>query len=218
MAHFKLRGVMDLKKFNRFLILFVVAISLIFGGTKAYAQSQTYTVVRGDTMWKIAVRYQVGVSEIISANPQISNPAMIYPGQKVTIPLQTDIKAIESKVHTLVNQQRAKAGLSPLSYNWELARVARYKSIDMMNKNYFSHTSPTYGSPFNMMENFGIRFSAAGENIAMGQRTPEEVMNAWMNSPGHRANILSNNYTQIGVGFAKDKNGRTYWTQMFIRP
>lgn len=88
----------------------------------------------------------------------------------------------------------------------------------MINKNYFSHTSPTYGSPFNMMESFGLRFSAAGENIAMGQRTPVEVVNAWMNSPGHRSNILSPNFTQIGVGLAKNKNGICYWTQMFIKP
>lgn len=185
---------------------------------KASAATKIHTVVPGDSMWKIAVRYQVGLSEIIAANPQIKNPALIYPGQKITVPLLTDVKAIENKVAQLVNQERAKKGLPALKYNWEVARVARYKSADMANKKYFSHTSPTYGSPFNMMENFGIRFSSAGENIAMGQRTPEEVMNSWMNSPGHRANILSGSFTQIGVGYAKDKNGRIYWTQMFIRP
>jgi uncharacterized protein YkwD len=87
----------------------------------------------------------------------------------------------------------------------------------MVDKGYFSHTSPTYGSPFKMMESFGIRFSAAGENIAMGMRTPAEVMNAWMNSPGHRNNILNNSFNEIGVGLAKDSKGRQYWTQMFIK-
>jgi uncharacterized YkwD family protein/spore coat assembly protein SafA len=168
-------------------------------------------------MWKIAVKYQVGISEIISANPQIKNPSMIYPGQIINIPAQASVKSIELKVVELVNKVRAQHGLQILTNNWQLERVARFKSADMMNKNYFSHTSPTYGSPFTMMENFGIRFSAAGENIAMGQRTPEQVMNDWMNSPGHRANILSPNYNQIGVGLAQDGGGRTYWTQMFIK-
>ena len=68
-----------------------------------------------------------------------------------------------------------------------------------------------------MMKQFGIRYSAAGENIAKGQNSPEAVMNAWMNSSGHRANILSNNYDQLGVGYETDKNGNTYWVQMFIK-
>jgi len=196
----------------------LIALSVfVVGSVTSSAQNKVHTVVYGDSMWKIAVKYQVGLSEIISANPHIKNPSLIYPGQKITIPLQTDIKTIESNVVKLVNQERAKNGLGPLKENWELSRVARYKSADMAKKNYFSHNSPTYGSPFRMMENFGIKYSAAGENIAKGQRTPEEVMKAWMNSPGHRANILSNNFTQIGVGYAKDSKGVAYWTQMFIR-
>ncbi|WP_242664935.1 CAP domain-containing protein, partial [Geobacillus zalihae] len=79
---------------------------------------------------------------------------------------------------------------------------------------YFSHNSPTYGSPFEMMKKFGISYTAAGENIAKGQRTPQEVVNAWMNSEGHRANILNKNFTHIGVGF--EENGYI-WTQQFIR-
>ena len=102
--------------------------------------------------------------------------------------------------------------------NWQLSRIARYKSADMATKNYFSHTSPTYGSPFKMMESFGIRYSSAGENLAYGQKTPQQVMTAWMNSPGHRSNIMSPSFSQIGVGYATNKNGVPYWTQMFIRP
>jgi len=169
-------------------------------------------------MWKIANKYQVGISEIVSANPQIKNSSLIYPGEKLNIPNIKDVIAIETEVVKLVNQQRAKSGLAPLKQNWQLSRVARYKSQDMIDKNYFSHQSPTYGSPFNMMESFGLHFSSAGENIAMGQRTAAEVMNSWMNSPGHKANILNPSYTEIGVGLAKDKNGNCYWTQMFIKP
>ena len=197
-----------------FLIL-VLALLLAF---PAYAQTKTHTVKSGDTMWKIAVKYQVGISEIISANPQIKNPNLIYPGQKINIPNIDDVKTLENEVIKLVNAERSKRGLQTLTANWEVSRVARYKSQDMAKKGYFSHTSPTYGSPFAMMESFGIKYSAAGENIAKGQRTPQEVMNAWMNSAGHRSNILSPSYTQIGVGVAKDSAGRYYWTQMFIKP
>ncbi len=198
-------------------------ISLIFlfvfmFSVNVFAQSQTYIVKSGDTMWKIASKYQVGTSEIIAANPQVKNPALIYPGQKLTIPSLDGVKAQENEVIRLVNVERAKAGLQALTQNWQLSRVARYKSQDMIDKGYFAHNSPTYGSPFKMMESFGIRYSAAGENIAMGQQSPAQVMNAWMNSPGHRNNIMSPSFSQIGVGLAKDRNGRMYWTQMFIKP
>ncbi|WP_458415299.1 SafA/ExsA family spore coat assembly protein [Schinkia sp. CFF1] len=194
-----------------FLIVFVAAVT-------GNAQTQdTYIVQRGDSMWKIAVKYQIGLSEIIQANPQIKNPAMIYPGQKLTIPLIDATKSIESQVIQLTNQQRAKYGLPALKANWELSRVARFKATDMRDKNYFSHTSPTYGSPFTMMKNFGISYSAAAENIAAGQATPQEVVNAWMNSPGHRQNILDSRMTQIGVGYAKGGSYRHYWSQMFIK-
>lgn len=191
---------------------------IVFTAASVSAATTTYTVKSGDSLWKIAVKYQIGISEIIAANPGIKNPSLIYPGQKIQIPNIDSIKALENEVIQLVNAERAKRGLPALTANWEVGRVARYKSQDMINKGYFSHNSPTYGTPFNMMENFGIKFSAAGENIAYGQRTPQEVMNAWMNSPGHRNNILSTSYTQIGVGLAKTSSGVCYWTQMFIKP
>ncbi|WMJ85234.1 SafA/ExsA family spore coat assembly protein [Oscillospiraceae bacterium MB24-C1] len=178
------------------------------------ANTTSYTVVKGDCMWKIAVKCQVGTSEIISANPQIKNPNLIYPGQVLSIPtLSNTVTEYETEVVRLVNIERAKNGLKPLTMNWELSRVARYKSQDMHDKGYFSHTSPTYGSPFNMMTNFGISYRAAGENIAMGYSTPQAVVTGWMNSPGHRANILKSSFTQIGVGYVPSGN---YWTQMFI--
>ncbi|KMJ58716.1 hypothetical protein AB685_11015 [Bacillus sp. LL01] len=167
-------------------------------------------------MWKIAVKYQVGVSELIAANSTVKNPDLIYPGQRITIPEKGEGQTQEEQVATLVNQERAKHGLKPLKLNWELSRVARYKSQDMIDKRYFSHTSPTYGSPFDMIRNFGISYRTAGENIAAGQKTPQEVMNAWMNSEGHRKNILSSQYTEIGVGYAKGGQYGHYWTQMFI--
>ncbi|QOX65875.1 serine protease [Anoxybacterium hadale] len=133
----------------------------------------------------------------------------------------TDNAAIgdyEQQVVDLVNKERAAAGLSALKVNTKLASVAETKAEDLRDKNYFSHTSPTYGSPFDMMKQFGITYTAAGENIAKGQKTPSAVMNGWMNSEGHRANILNSSYTEIGVGYVTDSNGNTYWVQMFIRP
>lgn len=174
----------------------------------------THKVVRGDTMWKIAVKYEVGLSEIKGANPQISNPDLIYPGQVLNIPtLDASVSSYESEVVRLVNEIRVENGLKPLTHDWELSRVARYKSQDMKDNGYFSHTSPVYGSPFQMIKNFGISYRSAGENIARGQSTPQAVVNAWMNSSGHRANILNSSYTHIGVGYVA--SGR-YWTQMFI--
>ena len=124
----------------------------------------------------------------------------------------------EQQVVTLVNKERAAAGLSALTVNSTLANVAETKAADLRDENYFDHQSPKYGSPFDMMHSFGITYSYAGENIAKGQRTPDEVMNGWMNSPGHKANILNANYTQIGVGYVTDSSGTGYWVQEFIRP
>ena len=175
----------------------------------------THKVVSGDSMWKIAVKYEVGLSEIINANPHISDPALIYPGQIITIPtLESGVRNYEKEVIRLVNQIRAERGLGTLTEDWELSRVARIKSHDMKDNNYFSHTSPVYGSPFQMMKSFGISYKSAAENIARGQATPQAVVNAWMNSSGHRANILNSSYNKIGVGYVE--NGK-YWTQMFIR-
>ncbi|MBO5059529.1 MAG: SafA/ExsA family spore coat assembly protein [Clostridia bacterium] len=175
----------------------------------------THTVVSGDSMWKIAVKYEVGLSELKSANPHITNPELIYPGQVITIPsVDSTVLEYENEVIRLVNEIRVKNGLNKLTADWELSRVARYKSQDMKDNNYFSHTSPIYGSPFEMIKNFGISYRSAAENIAKGQATPQAVVNAWMNSSGHRANILNASYTKIGVGYVA--NGK-YWTQMFIR-
>ena len=201
-----------MKKLLAAAIISLQAFILINAGALAAAQS--HKVVPGDTMWKIAVKYQVGLSEIIEANPQISNPELIYPGQIIKIPAKdTDVTSYEHEVVRLVNEIRVKNGLKTLTEDWELSRVARYKSQDMKDNNYFSHTSPVYGSPFEMMKSFGISYRHAAENIAKGQSTPQAVVNSWMNSSGHRANILNSSYTKIGVGYVKSGH---YWTQMFI--
>ena len=190
----------------------VLGASLVF--SPAFADNVKHTVVNGDTMWKIARRYEVGLDELIAANPQIADPDLIYPDQIITIPSKdAAVLSVEEEVVRLVNAERQKNGLSPLTLDWELSRVARYKSQDMRDRGYFSHQSPTYGSPFDMMRSFGISYRTAGENIAKGYRSAAEVVSAWMNSSGHRANILNAGFTKIGVGYVADGN---YWTQMFI--
>ncbi|GAE92433.1 transporter [Gracilibacillus boraciitolerans JCM 21714] len=133
------------------------------------------------------------------------------------IPDHSQIADFELKVLTLVNEERSKKGISELKLDTALSDVAREKSKDMLLNGYFSHTSPTYGSPFDMMQHFNILYRSAGENIAAGQTTPSSVMTAWMNSEGHRKNILRESYTHIGIGFAEGEQGyKYYWTQMFI--
>lgn len=127
----------------------------------------------------------------------------------------TSNSGYEQKVVQLVNAERQKNGLPSLSMSSSISGVARTKSRDMATNNYFAHQSPTYGSAGDMLKQSGIGFSAWGENIASGQRSPEAVVNAWMNSPGHRANILSPDFGKIGVGYVTNSNGTPYWTQIF---
>ncbi|MBG9784863.1 SafA/ExsA family spore coat assembly protein [Shouchella lehensis] len=206
-----------MKTLLTFFTTLLLSVTLVYGFSSEAKAASTHTVQSGDTMWKIAVRYQVGVQEIIDANPQLSNPNVIHPGQTIQLPIQqSQGQSIEKEVVRLVNEERAKHGLQPLKENWELSRVARFKSADMRDKNYFSHTSPTYGSPHQMIRDFGIQYRASGENIAAGQTSAQAVFQSWMNSSGHRQNILSPTYTEIGVGYAEGGSYRHYWTQMFI--
>ncbi|MDN4607639.1 CAP domain-containing protein [Sporosarcina highlanderae] len=126
----------------------------------------------------------------------------------------TSVSAIEKAVLDLTNVERQKAGLKPLQIDEKLMASARQKSADMSKNNYFDHNSPTYGSPFDQMKANGVSYRSAAENIAMGQRSAEEVVKAWMESPGHRQNILTPEFTHIGIGFVQNGN---YWTQQFIQ-
>ncbi len=119
---------------------------------------------------------------------------------------------------TLVNQQRAKAGCPALTRDSRLATAARAHSADMAAHGYFDHTTPSGVSAAQRITNAGYRWSSMGENIAEGQRTPADVMAAWMNSAGHRANILNCGYRNIGVGLAYDSHHTPFWTQDFAAP
>jgi uncharacterized YkwD family protein len=144
---------------------------------------------------------------------QQAQPKQQTPTQQQQAQVPAGISQYAQQVIELTNKERARAGLPALKADAQLSNVAQKKSQDMQQNHYFSHTSPTYGSPFDMMRDFGVTYKTAGENIAQGQRTPQEVVTAWMNSPGHRANILNKQFTHIGVGFEQAGN---HWTQMFI--
>jgi len=201
------------KKFICALIILAALLSTVVS-----AETKTHTVVEGETIWKIAQKYEISVDELIKANSQIKDRDYIEVGDKITIPEIKSLSVLENEVIKLVNEEREKYGLPALVKNQELCRIARMKAYDMIENNYFAHNSPIYGSPFNMMEHEGLNFSSAAENIGMGQRTAAEIMKSWMDSPGHRANILSKTVTNIGVGAAKAANGTLYWSQLFIKP
>lgn len=226
---------------KKLIALYVVALSLVIGlPTHAFAQS--CNVQKGDSMWSISQKYHVLFKEVLKLNQHFKDKDLIHPNDKVELPdgstgsdtnegskddnIQEDenetIDRGESsqanEVLKLVNEERKKQGLSSLTLSSKLTSIATTKAKDMAVNKYFSHQSPTYGSPFEMLQQFGVSYRSAGENIAGGQKTAKEVMNSWMNSSGHRANILSKNYTQLGVGYYQGGSYGTYWVQMFIKP
>ena len=127
----------------------------------------------------------------------------------------SQLTADEQEVFDLINTKRVANGLSALKINDELQNVARIKAQDMVNNNYFSHTSPTYGSPFDMIKSFGISYKTAGENIA-GNSSNSAAVNAWMNSEGHRANILNSSFNYTGIGIVSNPKYGKIYVQMFM--
>jgi uncharacterized YkwD family protein len=203
--------------------------SIIYPGQTVYipSSSKNYTVKSGDTLYKIASASNVSLWAMQKINPQLKQINLVYPGQVLDVPTtsapkttpapkptpapsKSSVGSYATQVSQLVNQERQKAGLAPLTLDAELSNVAMAKAKDMIQNNYFDHNSPTYGSPFDMMRSFGIDYTAAGENIAKGQTSPQAVMTDWMNSPGHKQNILSSNYDSIGVAYYQGA-----WVQLF---
>ena len=201
------------KKFRN--ILSLGAITMLTASSMLPVNALSKTCYKKVMTTKSVYIYVNGVKYKLPLTPSCPN----VPSKPESTPEQkpsTDFSSYQQQVLDLVNAERTKRGISALTLDSNLSSVATKKSQDMVNKNYFDHTSPTYGSPFDMMKQFGISYRTAGENIAKGQKTPQEVVTAWMNSEGHRKNILNPNFTNLGVGIAKDSKGTTYWTQMFI--
>lgn len=222
-------------------VLKTVTLSLLIFGLATPAAAQHCTVKQGDSMWRIAKRYHVNFHHLKGLNNHFKDHNVIYPNDKVELPngsegnstnenSQTDniehgnseadrtetSQALE--VLNLVNAERKKQGLKELVLSHNLNGIATEKAKDMRDKNYFSHESPTYGSPFEMLQQFGVHYSYAGENIAAGQKTAQQVMTDWLNSSGHRANILNKNYTELGVGYVEGGSYGSYWVQLFVKP
>ena len=218
----------------------IVMMFLIFGAMATPASAQHCDVRNGDSMWRIAKRYHVLFHDVLRLNQHFKDQNMIHPNDEIELPDgntgettnqshdgsgdssetpdRSEITDQAKQVLNLVNQERAKQNLPALTLNQKLTNVATIKAKDMRDNKYFDHQSPTYGSPFDMMKKFGVSYSYAGENIAAGQKTASDVMNSWMNSSGHRANILNKNYTQIGIGYVTGGSYGTYWVQQFIKP
>ena len=121
----------------------------------------------------------------------------------------------EKEVFDLINKQRTNNGLKALNIDSEVQKVARIKAQDMVNNNYFSHTSPTYGSPFDMLKKFSVSYKTAGENIA-GNSSNSAAVTAWMNSSGHKVNILNSSFNYTGIGVVSSSKYGKIYVQMFI--
>lgn len=127
----------------------------------------------------------------------------------------SNMNSDEKEAFDLINKQRTNNGLAALKNDSEVQRVARIKAQDMVNNNYFSHTSPTYGSPFDMLKSFKISYKTAGENIA-GNSSNSSAVTAWMNSSGHKANILNSNFNYTGIGVVSSPKYGKMYVQLFI--
>lgn len=175
-------------------------------------QRHTYIRICGD-WWEIPLR----PGEELPAQPpeEETPPAEEAPPQEEPdAPEESGgVQEAAEAVASLVNAARRDAGLSELELDADLCAAAQARAQEIAQS--FSHTRPDGSSCFTILEEFGISYRAAGENIAMGQRTPEEVMDGWMNSSGHRANILNGTFTSIGVGYYVDGAGAAHWVQIF---
>ena len=223
----------------RKILLMLLSVPLFFGIFNAQASAQHHCIVqKGDSMWKIALRYKVPFNEILRLNKHYIDPHMIHPLDKILLPdgssgsettqhsdfddissdeqpiSESDVSQQAQAVLSLVNAERSKNGLSSLTLSSKLTAVANEKARDMAENNYFSHESPTYGSPFQMLQQYGIRYRTAGENIAKGYKTPAAVVEGWMNSPGHKQNILNASYSAGAMG-CYYYNGSYYWVNNF---
>ncbi|WP_176223972.1 CAP domain-containing protein [Thalassobacillus devorans] len=193
----------------------LVFICLLFSATENQvdAKTMTYHVKPGDTMWKISLRYNLSFRDFKASNTHIEKPEVIFPGDQLLIPS----KDLTDTVVRLTNEARSQKGIKPVRIDGALQGVAAVKAEDMADNGYFSHQSPTYGSPFEMLRAFNIDYERASENIASVSFSPEEVVSQWLEHPGHQQNILNPRMTHIGVGYAEGKNGSGYWVQIFIQ-
>ncbi|MBR5229676.1 MAG: hypothetical protein IKW01_02375 [Firmicutes bacterium] len=189
-------------------IIMALATSMTLGSTQTAlaAEESNCTAVVDKLMQQIEKYISSCIPEVTpEEKPEQKPEGTVKPASGMT-----------AEVIRMTNENRQRAGLSSLSANSSLNRLAQLKAEDMAKNGYFSHTSPSYGSAFDMLKASGIAYRTAGENIAKGQKSAQSVMTGWMNSAGHRENIMSSSYTEIGVGYTQDSKGNTYWVQIFM--
>lgn len=165
--------------------------------------------VEGDYVGAVSKKY------VKAIYPNSSNAGNTNTGNSNQTTQISDMNADEKEVFDLINKQRTNNGLQALKVDKEVQRVARIKAEDMVANNYFSHNSPTYGSPFDMLKSFKISYRTAGENIAANSSNSGAV-NSWMNSSGHKANILNGNFNYTGIGVVSSSKYGKIFVQMFI--
>jgi len=216
----------------KFTLLLAVLFSLVFSSMAfdySYYPVYNYNYNTGsyyqpyyNSYYKYTPSYNYNYWNWYGTNPQTPTQPKPEPTQPAPKPEEpatpaptTGLTADEQQMINLVNQERKAQGLKPLEVDMQLVKLARMKSQDMIDKNYFSHTSPTYGSPFDMMKKYGVSYKTAGENLA-GASSVATAHKNLMNSEGHRKNILNSSFTHIGIGIV---NGGPYgkmYTQLFI--
>lgn len=167
--------------------------------------------VEGDYVGAVNKKYVKAIYPNSSNSNNSSNNNSSSNSNSTTTAMTTD----EKEVFDLINNQRIQNGLSALKLDTETLRVARIKAQDMVDNNYFSHNSPTYGSPFQMLNSFKISYKTAGENIA-GNSSNSSAVTAWMNSSGHKANILNSSFNYTGIGVVKSSKYGKVYVQMFL--
>ena len=167
--------------------------------------------IEGDYVGAVSKKYVKAIYPNSNNSGNTENNTGNSSGTQISSNMNSD----EKEVFNLINQQRTNNGLSALKVDSEVQRVARIKAEDMVTNNYFSHTSPTYGSPFDMLKSFKISYKTAGENIAANSSNSGAV-NAWMNSSGHKANILNSSFNYTGIGVVNSYKYGKIFVQMFI--
>lgn len=183
---------------------------------------EMYRIKPGDTMWNISQEQNVDFHVLLNLNKQIIQPELIYPGQSIYLPddhfnltKQTQID-VQLKLLTLVNTEREKHNLQPLSLHSKLNLLAEKKAMDMLIHKYVTHKSPTYGNPTDMLETFHFPCKRVFENIGAGPKTADEMFETWMNTQVNRNNVLTDQATYIGVGYAIGGLHQYYWTLLIV--
>ncbi len=164
--------------------------------------------------WNCGTLPEINIPNLPVVPEQPEAPEENVPEQPGTPEVQDQAYAYGLRITELVNEHRAAAGLAPVTYSAKLSEAAQVRAVEIEKS--FSHTRPDGRYFSSVFAEHGISYRYSGENIAWGQKSPEEVVTAWMNSAGHRANILNAKFTQLGVGYRQNARGVNYFTQLFI--